>query len=44
MPCEECKKMDDIQELANKIVSLSEDEVVNLNCLIAGNKLEIVNV
>lgn len=42
MPCDECKKSDTLQRLANELIGLSEDDITNLNCLIAGNKVELV--
>jgi len=43
MPCEECKKSNKIQKIANDLVGLSDDEIVNLNCIIIGNKMEVFN-
>ena len=44
MACEECKKSDKMQKLADEIIGLTEEEITNLNCIIAGNKLELMRL
>ena len=42
MVCKQCKELDNLQRLSNRIISLTDEEIENLNCLILGNELQII--